>query len=770
MADQQELKFPLMRPEKTENELQAFGGGYPQGGYNSPQGVVFGTKNSIQGDDLLDLQRSKDVPYNIFDYMRYKSKIIPPFPSVKEWGQQENLKKNLVNDLFAGITITTIVCTEGLAIAMMGGLQPHYALYTAALPTLAYALFGSSKNLAVGPASVVGILLGSMVQDIPEEDRPNAAAFISLWQGLFMLAMGYMKLGFIEYILSLPALKGFIAGIIVRIMIEQFQNIVSFKSHAHESIEKIEDIIHHSDQWNYAGCVIGLCTMAFLAVLLITKTITHSKHMVFAIGPLFTNVIGSIIVNMLDLPAKYGIRLVKDLEPEIPYGLEFSNPFKNFFEYSDKFMTPIIVMGIVGFIETIAIAKEVAGRKGYKIDATNEFKAFGVSNLVAAFANSMPCFGSLARTPISVSAGSESQLCCAITGVGVVFVLYLFIFLIKQIPLCIVGATIFFCVSKQVKLLKLAFLCRYFPFPDAFIMALSMLVTIIIDPEIGAGTTVFFSLLIILKRGTTPFVHLEHYDKVLPIRQVSTQVSSSNPLGGAVNTFEYSTLHFTVERDTNPNLKYEAYKSYKRPDGANMQDWERGKYKDFCMCVDLDCPQKYHILVITLPHYFFYVNSHSLKIYLDTLHHCTPKMRDQAASAPALAEGQHQPQHPQPTQDENGEPVVPEPTKTINAVLIDCHLTRYFDYTGSLALAEVCEEFDKLGVAMGIAELDMAHTAKLKATGLRSQYAKYSNKDSVEIMEKLMEKVLTKRLVGHQDSNMDKSAKSNVLQKEDLLD
>lgn len=733
---EQDLKFPLMRPTPRENEMEMLG----KSKFDTIDPQNYYTKNSITPGDLVELNRSKDASYNLFDYMRAKSMIVPAFPSVKEWGKVETLKKNLVKDVLAGITVTTVVCTEGLAIALMAGLQPHYALYTAAVPTITYALFGSSRNLAVGPAAVVGILMGSALQDIPEPERPQAAACISLMQGLFLLGLGFLRLGFIEYILSLPALKGFIAGIIIRIMIEQFQNVIGVKLHAHESIEKIEELIHRSNEWNYAGLVVGLFVMAFLAILLIIKTITKSKHMVFAIGPLLSNVIGSIIVNFLGLPEKYGIKLVKDIETDIPRGLEFSNPFKNFSEYSGQFLTPVIVMGIVGFIETIAISKEIAAKNGYKIDATNEFKSFGVANIVASFMNSMPAFGSLARTPISASSGSQSQLCCFLTGLGVVFVLYAGIFLIKMIPLCVVGATILFAVSKQVRLLKLAFLIKYFPFPDAFIMALAMIVTIVIDPEIGAGTTIFFSLLIILKRGTTPFVHVQHYDKIIPIRHVHTYKNNAGSPLASSGSLEYSTLEFTVERDTNPNHKYENYRTFRRHESQSLYDWEKGKYKDFCMCLDLDCPQKYHVLVITLPHYYFYVNAHSLKIYLETLHDFTPLHREMAETG-VHGDLEH---HQLPAG--GAEVEVPKPNKTINAVLIDCHLTRYFDYTGSHILAEVCEEFEKMGVSVGLAELDMQHLAKIKATGLRNRFAKYSNRDSVEIIEKLMDKVLSKRL------------------------
>lgn len=678
-----------------------------------------------------DLELLPESHITMVEYLNEGTKATPVFPSVLEWGRPSELKKNFIPDLMAGLTVAAVLCSEALAVAMMGGLPPHYGLYPAAVPVMVYALFGSSKNVQTGPVSVVAILLGSIVMDIEgEHERAQVACFLSLTVGVLMILLGVLKMGFIEYLLSLPALKGFVAGIVVRIIIEQIQNVLQIKFQAHTAIPRFIELFQRINEWNIPSLIIGICVGIFLAGLVALKEYKKSKALIFFLGPLLTSVIGTIVVWMFSLDTKYGIRLVQDIEQDIPTGIGFSLPFHKFFEYFEEHIAEVFVVTLIGYIETIAISKEVATQKGYKIDATIEFVSFGIANLVAAFCLSFPVFGSLSRTPINVTAGNISQLSGFFTGLTVFVVCYIGIPIIKLIPLTVVGATIIFAVIKKVVIGKLIFLCKYYFFPDGVIMGLAMFTTIFLNPEVGAGVTVFFSMLVILKKGTTPWLDIEHYNKTI------IENPSINPSDDASAIMNNSSVKLNASGLTNPNKKYKAQAKMKNRDKSIMvmsfKDWDKGKYKEFCLCLNLHCHEKYHMLIITLPKDFYYLNSHSLRINLEPLKALSPMFKRKGGV-------------------EIKEDV---PSKTINAILIDCHKTKHIDFTACQTIIEMSEELGKTGIQMALSELDLSLLRPMKETGLDPKLARYSNRDTVEMVEKLMDKVLIeeakrKREAGH---------------------
>lgn len=696
----------------------------------SPSWIAEFSNSQVEKYENLDFAKEGDG--NLIDYLNSGNTETIVFPSVLEWGKKSELTKNFLHDLMSGLTIAAVVCAECLAVAIMGGLPPHYGLYLCTIPLCLYALLGTSKHIAAGPVSVVGIVLGSILIGVPTEEKVQAAMYMSFVVGIMLLILGGFKMGFIEYILSTPALKGFIAGVVFRIILEQAQNVFAVKCQAHTSYGVIYELFSRANEWNIGSLITGIIVMVFLGALLALKKVKKSNHMIFFMGPLMTSVLGTLIIGVSGLHETYHIKVVKDIEADIPSGLLFSNPFSNFFSNTEKYLLPGMVLGLIGFVETVAISKEVASQKGYTIDASKEFLSYGIVNVISSFLGCFPFYGSLSRTPISVMAGTRSQLSGFITGLIVTLVCFVGIPVINLVPLTVVGATIIFSVARSIRLLKLVFLLRYYPFPDGFIMALAMISTIVIDPEIGAGITVFCSLLVILKKGTTPWLEFQNYKKE-PI------VATEEPLILGANTKNYSVMDNSMRmtnsmlnsaRLTNPNTKYKFFNKAnheKQLDNQfnTLKVKDMRRYQDFCLCLDVACPEKYHIVILSLGRDFYYLNCHSLKKNLEPLKALAPNSAKAEEFAVKIKAKNL-------------------PSKTVNAIVIDCHKVKTIDFTACIALLETIEEFEEVGITVALSELDAQLLKSMRATGLRNNVAAYSNRDTIEIVEKMMDKIIFK--------------------------
>lgn len=325
-------------------------------------------------------------------------------------------KKNLSGDLSAGITVGVMLIPQGMAYAMLAGLRPIYGLYAATVPLILYAIFGTSRQLAVGPVAVVSLLIASGIgalTEIGSESFLGMAILLSLMIGVIQLIMGLFKVGFIVNFLSHPVLSGFISAAAIYIAFSQMKHILGISIPRGKVHETVHNIYLKFGEINTYTLAVGL---GGIAIIIILKRI--SKKIPF---PLIVVLLGMGIGYLLGLDAHpYGVSIVG----EVPDGLpSFAVPTITYDTVTS--LIPIaLTIALIGFTESIAVAKSIQKKhKDYEIDASQELLALGIANIGASFFQAFPTMGGFARSAVNDQSGAKTNLAGIISATVVILTL-----------------------------------------------------------------------------------------------------------------------------------------------------------------------------------------------------------------------------------------------------------------------------------------------------------------------------------------------------------
>ena len=210
-------------------------------------------------------------------------------------------------DMMASIIVTIMLIPQSLAYAMLAGLPPAVGLYASILPLVAYALFGSSRTLAVGPVAVVSMMTGTAALQFA---APNTAEYLTVVillaaiSGLFLLLMGLFKLGFLANLLSHPVISGFISASAILIALGQVKHILGIQASGHNLIEMLETMWHNASATNMTTVSIGLGAIIalhllrkyFKNILMSMGLSEHQAQLASKAGPVLVVVIATLIV------------------------------------------------------------------------------------------------------------------------------------------------------------------------------------------------------------------------------------------------------------------------------------------------------------------------------------------------------------------------------------------------------------------------------------------------------------------------------------------
>lgn len=236
------------------------------------------------------------------------------FP-ILDWIPKYNYKM-LIADIISGCTIASLAIPQDLGYAKLAGVPPVNGLYSSFVPPLVYAVFGSSRDIAIGPVAVVSLLMGTLLkQEIdPIQDPVNylkLAFTATFFCGIFQAGLGVFRLGFVTEFLSHAAIVGFMAGAAITIALQQLKGLLNITNFTTDTdfVSVMRSVFGHIDEWNWRSIVIGL---AFLAFLITTKTMAKKKKKLFwvsAIAPL-TSVGLSTLFVFLTRVDKHGVKIV----------------------------------------------------------------------------------------------------------------------------------------------------------------------------------------------------------------------------------------------------------------------------------------------------------------------------------------------------------------------------------------------------------------------------------------------------------------------------
>lgn len=445
---------------------------------------------------------------------------------ILDWGRTYD-RGTLINDLSAAVIVTIMLIPQSLAYALLAGLPPEMGLYASMLPIILYAIFGTSRALAVGPVAVVSLLTVAAVSKIavPGTSEYIAAAItLAFLSGLILLALGFFRLGFLANFLSHPVIAGFITATGIIIAVSQMKHILGIKAHGHTLPELIVSLAHNASQVNWISALIGLAATSFLfwvrkgllPLLISMKIAPRTAGILAKAGPVAVIVVTTLIVWIFDLAAR-GVQVVGD----VPKGL----PPLTLPSFSMDMWTSLIgaaiLISVIGFVESVSVAQTLAAKKRQRIDPNQELIGLGAANVGASFTGGFPVTGGFSRSVVNYDAGADTPAAGAYTALGLAGASLFLTPLIFHLPKATLAATIIVAVLSLVDFSVLKKTWRYSK-ADFAAVAATMGVTLMLGVELGVTVGVAISILIHLYKTSRPHMAIvgqvaetEHYRNVL---------------------------------------------------------------------------------------------------------------------------------------------------------------------------------------------------------------------------------------------------------------
>ena len=418
-------------------------------------------------------------------------------------------RDDLTNDLIAAAVVTIMLIPQGMAYAMLAGLPPQAGLYGAMLPLLVYAVFGTSRALAVGPVAVVALMTAAAAGAVAPAGSAEfhaAALWIALISGALMLAMGVLRLGFVASFLSHPVISGFITAAGILIAASQLRHLLGAPISGKTLPQVVPSLIENLSQIKPLTLLLSALVLAFLiwsrkgaAPLLQRFGLSAALSKLLAKTALLVAVVLSTTAVWAFGLADRGVSILGD----IPRGLPGLSAPALELDLILALLSPAIMIAIVGYVESISIAQTLAAKKREAVDPNAELIALGLANLGAGMSNAMPVTGGLSRSIVNFDAGAATPAAGALTALGIGLSLLLLTPLMFYLPNATLAAIIIVAVLG---LLDFRALPRTWAYSraDGAAMAATMAATLLIGVEEGLLAGVALSLVLYLYRTSRP--------------------------------------------------------------------------------------------------------------------------------------------------------------------------------------------------------------------------------------------------------------------------
>lgn len=428
-------------------------------------------------------------------------------------------KAYLSGDIVAGLTVGVMLIPQGMAYAMIAGLPPVYGLYAAMFPQVAYTIFGTSRQLAVGPVAMDSLLVAAGVSALAEvgsEHYITLAIMLAFMMGVIQLLFGLVRMGFLVNFLSKPVISGFTSAAALIIGLNQLKYLIGVDiSRSNFVFDILSESVERFAEFNYWAIALGL-----LGIVLIKAS--KRIHRSFP-GALVVVVLGILAVQFGNL-VNYDVKIVGEIPKGTP---SFVLPILDFNVIKSLF--PIaITLALIAFMEAISVAKAIQSRhKGeYRLSANQELIALGMSNIIGALFSSYPTTGGFSRSAVNDQAGAKTNLAAlisaALIGLTLLFLTPLFYFLPKAVLASIIMVAVFGLID--VKYPK--FLWRNMS-QDFFMFIATFLITLLVGIKEGIIAGVIISLFMMIYRsarphmavlghlpGTSDYRNVERFDEI----------------------------------------------------------------------------------------------------------------------------------------------------------------------------------------------------------------------------------------------------------------
>ncbi len=429
-------------------------------------------------------------------------------------------------DAIAAIIVTIMLIPQSLAYALLAGLPPEIGLYASIAPLVIYTIFETSMTLAVGLVAVTSLMTASAIGELMVRGTPEylgAAIVLALISGLILIAMGVARLGFLANFLSHPVISGFITASAVIIALSQMKHIFGIHVEGHNLIEQISSLIASLSDTNLSTLAIGASTIGFLfwsrrMLASLLEQIGLSKWMANSLSkaaPVVAVIATTVAVWALDLQAA-GVAVVGDILRGLPIP---TLPSFDAALWSMLFL-PALMIGVVGYVETISVAQTLAAKRRERIDPDQELVAMGAANVGAAISGGFPVTGGFSRSIVNFDAGARTPAAGALTAIGIAIATMFLTPLLFLLPKATLAATIIVAVLTLIDFKTIRQTWAYSK-SDFAAMFATIVGTLVLCVELGITAGVLLSLALFLARTSHPHFAIvgrvpetEHYRNV----------------------------------------------------------------------------------------------------------------------------------------------------------------------------------------------------------------------------------------------------------------
>ena len=424
------------------------------------------------------------------------------------WGRTYT-RTELTSDVVAAVIVTTMLIPQSLAYAMLAGLPAQFGLYASILPLIVYAVFGTSRTLAVGPVAILSLMTAAAAANVASPGSGayiEAAIVLALLSGALLFVCGLFRMGFLANFLSHPVISAFITASGVLIAVSQLKHVLGIDAHGHNLVEIFSSLAHGLQRANVPTALIGFGTLALLFLmrargqaLLVRFGVGESTAtIVNRTGPVVAVIASIVIVAAFDLD-KAGVRILAEVPRALP---AFGIPHFDFAVWR-QLLGSAALIALIGFVESVSVAQTLAAKKRQRVDPNQELIAMGLANLSAGASSGFPVTGGLSRSAVNFDAGAASPAAGAFTAVGIALASLFLTPYLYYLPQAVLAATIIVAVLSLVDVRAIRTVWAYSK-SDFAAMAATILVTLGSGIELGVTTGVALSLFLHLYNTSRP--------------------------------------------------------------------------------------------------------------------------------------------------------------------------------------------------------------------------------------------------------------------------
>ena len=402
-------------------------------------------------------------------------------------------------DLLAGLTVAAMLVPQSMAYAALAGMPPVTGLYASTVPLVAYALLGTSGQLAFGPVAIVSLLAASTLAPLAGGDPGRYVALagvLALMVGGIQVLLGLVRAGRLTSLLSHPVISGFTSAAAIVIATSQFDTLLGISVGSPDGwLERIGAILAGLEATHLPTLLVGV--VAILGLVLGRRLGPRVPT------PLVVVVVATVAVPLLGLEAA-GVAILG----EVPGGLPRPSLPTAPLDTLVALLPGALIIALLSYLEGISVARAIAARTRDRIDPDQELLASGAANLAAGVFQAFPVAGGFSRTAVNHTAGARTPLASLVTAAGVLLALLVLAPLFTTLPQVVLAAVVLVAVAKLVDVREARHAWQV-ERTDGIALTVTFLATLLLGVEVGIGIGIAVSLLLSLWRVGVPRIEVE---------------------------------------------------------------------------------------------------------------------------------------------------------------------------------------------------------------------------------------------------------------------